>query len=150
MFLVSWVTRSTLTAGPRVISYLVTVGPRVNPDTVASTSNCSSTSVRARTTVSLTPVLALGAVPGFSSAAGGGRVVSRLRRAVLRRGAAQPGEAFRHPVQRGTGDHQQPEPADQREQRCRDPGGDGRDERRRGEVADEAPGGPDRARAVGR
>ena len=40
-FLVSWVTRSTLTAGPSSISYRVTVGPRLNPVTRASTSNCS-------------------------------------------------------------------------------------------------------------
>ncbi len=57
------------------------------------------------------------------------------------RDAAQPGEAFRHPVQRGAGDHQQAEPADQREQRGRDPGGDRRDQRGRGEEADEAAGG---------
>ncbi len=64
--------------------------------------------------------------------------------------AAQPGEAFRHPVQRGARDHQQAEPADQREQRGRDPGGDRRDQRGRGEEADEAPGRLDRPRAVGR
>ena len=49
MFLDSWVTRSTLTAGPSSISYLVTVGPRVKPVTWASTSNCSSTSDSAST-----------------------------------------------------------------------------------------------------
>src|ERR1035438_8699858 len=43
MFLDSWVTRSTLTAGPISISYLVTVGPRLKPVTWASTSNCLGT-----------------------------------------------------------------------------------------------------------
>ena len=64
-------TRSTLTAGPSSISYLVTVGPRVNPVTWASTSNWSSTTVSASTIRSLALVRALGAVPGLSSAAGG-------------------------------------------------------------------------------
>ena len=71
MFLDSWVTRSTLTAGPSSIPYLVTVGPRLNPVTRASTSNCSSTAVSAATTVSLAGVRALGADPGRSSAIGG-------------------------------------------------------------------------------
>jgi hypothetical protein len=71
MFLVSWVTRSTLTAGPSSISYRVTVGPRLKPVTWASTSNCSSTSVSALTTVSFARVRVLGAVPGRSRAAGG-------------------------------------------------------------------------------
>ncbi len=73
MFFDSWVTRSTLTASPSLISYLVTVGPRLKPVTAASTSNWSSTAVSARTTVSLAWVRSLGAVPGRSSA-GGGRV----------------------------------------------------------------------------
>ena len=71
MFLDRLVTRSTLTAGPSSISYLVTVGPRLNPVTAASTWNCSSTSVSASTTMSLARVRALGAVPGRSSATGG-------------------------------------------------------------------------------
>ena len=71
MFLLRAVTRSTLTAGPSSISYRVTVGPRVNPVTCASTLNCSSTSDSAATMVSLALVRALGAEPGRSSAAGG-------------------------------------------------------------------------------
>ena len=71
MFLVSAVTRSTFTAGPSSISYLVTVGPRLNPVTRASTSNCSSTSDSARTTTSLARVRSFGALPGLSSAIGG-------------------------------------------------------------------------------
>ena len=71
MFLDSAVTRSTLTAGPSSISYLVTVGPRLNPVTCASTSNCSSTMVSASTMASFALVLAFGAEPGLSSADGG-------------------------------------------------------------------------------
>ena len=69
--LASAVTRSTLTAGPSSISYLVTVGPRLNPVTCASTWNCSSTSDSAATTMSFALVRAFGAVPGRSSAVGG-------------------------------------------------------------------------------
>ena len=64
-------TASTLTAAPSSISYLVTVGPRLNPVTCASTWNCSSTSDSAATTMSLARVRAFGAVPGRSSAVGG-------------------------------------------------------------------------------
>ena len=71
MFFDSAVTRSTLTAGPSSISYLVTVGPRLNPDTCASTLNCSSTSDSAATTMSLALVRAFGGLPGRSSVAGG-------------------------------------------------------------------------------
>src|ERR1700730_14864829 len=71
MFLLSAVTRSTLTAGPSSISYLVTVGPRLNPVTCASTWNCSSTSDSAATTMSFALVRCFGAVPGRSSAGGG-------------------------------------------------------------------------------
>ena len=71
MFFDSAVTRSTLTAWPSSISYRVTVGPRVNPVTWASTSNCSSTPVSASTMKSLARVRAFGAEPGRSSAAGG-------------------------------------------------------------------------------
>ena len=71
MFLDSAVTRSTLTAGASSISYLVTVGPRVNPVTWASTWNCSSTADSASTIRSFARVRAFGAVPGRSSAAGG-------------------------------------------------------------------------------
>ena len=71
MFFDSAVTRSTLTAGPSSISYLVTVGPRLNPVTCASTWNCSSTSDSAATTMSLALVRCFGAVPGRSSAVGG-------------------------------------------------------------------------------
>jgi hypothetical protein len=71
MFLLSAVTRSTLTAGPSSISYLVTVGPRLNPVTSASTWNCSSTSDSAATTMSFALVRCFGAVPGRSSAVGG-------------------------------------------------------------------------------
>ena len=71
MFLLSWVTRSTLTPGSSSISYRVTVGPRVKPATVASTLNCSNTSCRSATTLSLALVLALCGDPGRSSADGG-------------------------------------------------------------------------------
>ena len=71
LFLDSAVTRSTLTPGASSISYLVTVGPRLNPVTWASTWNCSSTSDSASTTMSLVRVRALGAVPGRSRAIGG-------------------------------------------------------------------------------
>ena len=71
MFFDSWVTRSTFTAGPSSISYLVTVGPRLNPATCASTLNCSNTSCRAAITMSLALVRALCGVPGRSSAVGG-------------------------------------------------------------------------------
>ncbi len=64
-------TRSTFTAGPSSISYRVTVGPRVNPVTWASTSNWSSTTVSASTIASLARVRAFGALPGLSSAVGG-------------------------------------------------------------------------------
>ena len=53
MFLESAVTRSTLVAGPSSTSYRVTVGPRVNPVTWASISNCSKTIDSASTTRSL-------------------------------------------------------------------------------------------------
>ena len=71
MFFCSAVTRSTLTAGPSSISYLVTVGPRLNPVTCASTWNCSRTSDSASTTTSLARVRCFGAEPGRSSAIGG-------------------------------------------------------------------------------
>ena len=71
MFFDSAVTRSTLTAGPSSISYLVTVGPRLNPVTWASTWNCSNTSDSVATTMSLALVRCLGAEPGRSSAVGG-------------------------------------------------------------------------------
>jgi hypothetical protein len=71
MFLDSAVTRSTLTAGPSSISYLVTVGPRLKSTTCASTWNCSNTSVSAAITTSLALVRCFGAVPGRSSAVGG-------------------------------------------------------------------------------
>ena len=71
MFFDSAVTRSTLTAGPSSMAYLVTVGPRLNPVTCASTSNWSRTIVSASTMASLALVLAFGAVPGLSSADGG-------------------------------------------------------------------------------
>src|ERR1700733_6897574 len=71
MFLLSAVTRSTLTAGPSSISYLVTVGPRLNPVTCASTWNWSSTSDSAATTLSLARVRGLGAEPGLSRGVGG-------------------------------------------------------------------------------
>ena len=69
--MLSAVTRSTLTAGPSSISYLVTVGPRLNPVTCASTWNCSSTSDSVATTMSFALVRCFGAVPGRSSAVGG-------------------------------------------------------------------------------
>ncbi len=69
--MLSAVTRSTLTAGPSSISYLVTVGPRLNPVTCASTWNCSSTSDSAATTMSFALVRCFGAVPGRSNAVGG-------------------------------------------------------------------------------
>lgn len=67
MFFVSAVTFSTFTAGPSSISYRVIVGPRVNPVTCASMSNCSSTPVSAFTTVSLAFVRGLDTLPGRSA-----------------------------------------------------------------------------------
>ena len=64
-------TASTLTAGPSSISYLVTVGPRLNPVTCASTWNSSSTWDSAATTISFALVRAFGTEPGRSSAVGG-------------------------------------------------------------------------------
>ena len=43
MFRVSWVIRSTLTPAPKVTSYRVTVGPRLNPVTAQSTPNSANT-----------------------------------------------------------------------------------------------------------
>src|SRR5258708_37749234 len=71
MFFASEVTRSTLTDGPSSIAYLVTVGPRLNPVTCASTSNWSRPMVSASTMAPLARGRALGAVPGLSSADGG-------------------------------------------------------------------------------
>ena len=75
MFLARAVTRSTLTDGPISISYRVTVGPRLNPDTSASTLNWVNTSWRAVTTMSLALVRAFGVLPGRSSVAGGSAYV---------------------------------------------------------------------------
>ncbi len=71
MFFASAVTRSTFTPGSSSISYLVTVGPRVNAATVASTLNCSNTSCRSATTLSLAFVRALCGEPSRSIAGGG-------------------------------------------------------------------------------
>ena len=63
IFLASAVIRSTFTALPSSTSYLVTVGPRINPVTCASISNCKKTSVRAATTTSFALLFALAAGP---------------------------------------------------------------------------------------
>ena len=63
IFLASAVMRSTLTAFPSSTSYRVTVGPRINPVTSASISNCLNTSVNAATTVSFALLLLLDAGP---------------------------------------------------------------------------------------
>jgi hypothetical protein len=70
MFSDSAVIRSTLTAGPSSISYRVTLGPRENRVTWASTPNCSSTSDSATATTSSARVR-LRSEPGRSSARGG-------------------------------------------------------------------------------
>ena len=71
MFLERAEIASTFTPFPNSTSYLVTVGPRINPVTCASTSNCSKTCLRAATTVSLTLDLPLLAGPPRSKSAGG-------------------------------------------------------------------------------
>ena len=71
IFLLNAVTLSTFTAGPSSTSYLVTVGPRENPVTVASISNCEKTLVRESTTPSLILLLVFGTGPGFKLEAGG-------------------------------------------------------------------------------
>ena len=67
----SWVIRSTFTPGPISISYRVTVGPRVNPATTASTSNCSKTPCNAAITSSLARLRIRGASPTASRCGGG-------------------------------------------------------------------------------
>ncbi len=67
----SWVMRSTFTPGPSSTSYRVTVGPRVNPVTAASTSNCSKTLCSASITCSLALLRLLPPPPGRSRFAGG-------------------------------------------------------------------------------
>ena len=69
--MVSWVIFSTLTAGPSSISYRVTVGPRVNPVTCASTENWSSTPVIDSIMASLAPLRVFGAGPVGSRSLGG-------------------------------------------------------------------------------
>ena len=73
MLLVSAVIRSTLTPGPTSISYCVTVGPRENPVTRASTWNCCSTLVIAATTASFAAERALCGVPAASALTDGSR-----------------------------------------------------------------------------
>ena len=63
MFLASAVILSTFTALPSSTSYRVTVGPRINPVTLASISNCKKTSVKAATTKSFALLFALAAGP---------------------------------------------------------------------------------------
>src|SRR3954451_25284362 len=70
MFLLSAVTRSTLTACPTSTSYRVTDGPRLNPVTWASMSNCSNTLVSDSSTEALGALRAVGALPGVSTADG--------------------------------------------------------------------------------
>ena len=53
IFLESALIASTFTPCPSSISYLVTVGPRINPVTCASTENCSKTCLSAARTTSL-------------------------------------------------------------------------------------------------
>src|SRR4051812_1855938 len=76
MFLLSAVTRSTLTACPTSTSYRVTVGPRLNPVTWASMSNCSNTLVSDSTTESLAALRSFGALPGVSTSDGGSMYVT--------------------------------------------------------------------------
>jgi hypothetical protein len=71
MLRVSAVIRSTFTPGPTSTSYRVTVGPRVNPVTSASTLNCSNTCCSALMTSSLARVRARGASPDTSRFGGG-------------------------------------------------------------------------------
>ena len=71
MFLESAVIRSTFTALPSSTSYLVTVGPRIKPVTVASISNCLNTSVREATTVSFALLLPFEAGPIFNKSCDG-------------------------------------------------------------------------------
>ena len=71
MFFESADIASTFTPLPNSTSYLVTVGPRMNPVTCASTSNCSKTCLRAVTTVSFTFDLPFAAGPLLSKSAGG-------------------------------------------------------------------------------
>ena len=63
MFFASAVMRSTFTAFPSSTSYRVTVGPRINPVTRASISNCKKTSVSAATTASFALLFAFDAGP---------------------------------------------------------------------------------------
>jgi hypothetical protein len=65
------VTRSTFTPGPSSISYCVTVGPRENPVTFASTWNWSSTAVIWRTTSSFAAERAFAGAPAASVDAAG-------------------------------------------------------------------------------
>jgi hypothetical protein len=67
----SWVIRSTFTPGPSSTSYRVTVGPRANPVTAASTSNWSKTPRSALMTSSLARLRARGDSPGGSREIGG-------------------------------------------------------------------------------
>ena len=67
----NWVIRSTFTPGPSSTSYRVTVGPRANPVTAASTSNCSKTPWSALITSSLARLRAFGASPTASRCGGG-------------------------------------------------------------------------------
>ena len=71
MFLLKAVTLSTFTAGPSSTSYLVTVGPREKPVTVASISNCEKTLVKESTTPSLILLLVFGTGPGLRLVSGG-------------------------------------------------------------------------------
>ena len=71
MFLESAEIASTFTPFPNSTSYRVTVGPRMNPVTWASTSNCSNTCLSAATTVSFAFDLPFAAGPPLNKSAGG-------------------------------------------------------------------------------
>jgi hypothetical protein len=71
MLRLSWMIRSTFTAGPSSTSYRVTVGPRVKPVTAASTWKSSSTLVSATMTSSLALLRVFGGVPAARMSGGG-------------------------------------------------------------------------------
>ncbi|CAB4538874.1 unannotated protein [freshwater metagenome] len=71
IFFDSAVIFSTFTALPSSTSYRVTVGPRINPVTSASISNCLKTSVSDATTVSFALLFAFAAGPTFSKSCEG-------------------------------------------------------------------------------
>ena len=73
MLRLSWMIRSTLTPAPSSISYRVTVGPRVKPDTRQSTPNSVNTCVSAAITSSLARVCSRCALPLANVSSDGSR-----------------------------------------------------------------------------